>query len=38
MRDALDLLLSRIAKVLQNLTTFALKWKGELRTLTHIGA
>ena len=28
MRDALDILLSRIAKVLNNLIKFAMKWKG----------
>ncbi|RYP77245.1 hypothetical protein DL771_001294 [Monosporascus sp. 5C6A] len=39
MRDALDLLLSRIAKVLQNLTTFALKWKAEpTLSWTHLQA
>ena len=29
MRDALDLLLPKLAKVLQNLQKFALQWKGE---------
>ena len=29
MRDALDILLSRIAKVLRNLSSFAIKWKAE---------
>lgn len=29
MRDALDLLLNRLAKVISNLSAFALKWKGE---------
>ena len=29
MRDAMDLLLSRIAKVLRNLSMFAIKWKAE---------
>ncbi|RYP91289.1 hypothetical protein DL770_002607 [Monosporascus sp. CRB-9-2] len=39
MRDALDLLLPRIAKVLQNLTTFALKWKAEpTLSWTHLQA
>lgn len=28
MRDALDLLLPKLAKVLQNLSNFALQWKG----------
>ena len=29
MREALDLLLSRIAKVLHNLIKFAMKWQGQ---------
>lgn len=30
MRDAMDLLLNRLAKVIRNLSSFAIKWKGEL--------
>ncbi len=29
MRDALDLLLNRLAKVIWNLSSFAIEWKGE---------
>lgn len=29
MRDALDILLNRLAKVIWNLSNFALKWKRE---------
>ena len=29
MRDAMDLLLNRVAKVIWNLSSFAIKWKGE---------
>lgn len=29
MRDAMDLLLNRLAKVIWNLSSFAIKWKGE---------
>lgn len=29
MRDALDLLTKKIAKVISNLASFAIKWKGE---------
>jgi len=29
MRDALDLLAKKLAKVISNLSSFALKWKGE---------
>ena len=29
MRDAMDLLLNRLAKVVWNLSSFAIKWKGE---------
>lgn len=29
MRDALDLLLKKLAKVISNLSAFALQWKGE---------
>ncbi|KAI1148548.1 L-Aspartase-like protein [Nemania diffusa] len=29
MRDALDLLLNRLAKVIRNLSSFAMEWKGE---------
>lgn len=29
MRDALDLLTKKLAKVILNLSSFALKWKGE---------
>lgn len=29
MRDAIDLLLPKLAKVISNLAEFAMKWKGE---------
>lgn len=30
MRDALDILLNKLAKVIWNLSNFAMKWKGKL--------
>lgn len=38
MRDALDILLNRLAKVIWNLSNFAMKWKGELfrATIQHM--
>lgn len=32
MRDALDLLSKKVAKVIANLSAFALKWKGKFRS------
>lgn len=36
MRDALDLLTQKIAKVISNLASFALKWKGESTKIIYI--
>lgn len=35
MRDALDLLAKKLAKVISNLSSFALQWKGESRSAIH---
>ncbi len=35
-RDALDLLTKKVAKVISNLASFAIKWKGESSKTIHI--
>ncbi len=34
-RDALDLLTKKVAKVISNLASFAIKWKGESIKIIH---